>query len=619
MDCDIVRRQTRSGRTVTQLILLPDADISDPENESDSDYEQVQSSEDEDPGTSDDDDLPLAQFVNNGSNRTEEDDDDGDGIPLAQLLQSKSRQTVPSARTYRWRKMEPMQQSDTQWKGSYSDPPDEILEPIEYFNMFFQQDLFTHIAEQTNIYAVQSGSNFRTSATEVEQLIGILMKMGLVSMPRYRLYWSKELRFPAVADIMSRNRFDELNKYLHFNDNTKTVTNRDDENYDRFYKVRPLLNMLREACLKVEPEEKHSVDEQMIPFKGKNSLKQYLPKKPKKWGFKVLARCGVSGITYDFHIYDGRGPNVQKSCGYQSGDFVLKLSESLPPGQNFKLYFDNWFTFLELQLELRTRGIWSVGTIRSNRLRGCNLKSEKELKETGRGSVDMSVDANSGIVVVRWLDNSAVQLSSTHAALEPMTTVQRWDRKAHKYVSVSCPAIIREYNEHMGGVDLFDMLMSLYRVDHKSIKWYRRVFLWAINVAVVNGWLLYRRHFQQQSQPARLQLDLIHFTAAISEALIYRNKVPPMAVRKRGRPLSSATIPYSGDNEDLVTQPVKRFVTVPLTSSVRFDNIGHLPAHSEPKQRCKVCQSYVRLKCVKCGVHLCITNAKNCYIAYHTK
>ena len=47
-------------------------------------------------------------------------------------------------------------------------------------------------------------------------------------------------------------------------------------------KVRPLLNMLREACLKVEPEEKMSNDEQIIPFKGKNKLKQYIPKKPKK-------------------------------------------------------------------------------------------------------------------------------------------------------------------------------------------------------------------------------------------------------------------------------------------------------------------------------------------------
>ena len=132
-----------------------------------------------------------------------------------------------------------------------------------------------------------------------------------------------------------------MNKFVHFNDNAKQVTNRDDPNYDWYYKVRPLLISLRDACLNVEPEEKMSVDEQMIPYKGKNSLRQYLPKKPKKWGFKVLARCGVSGLTYDFHMHDGKAPAVQKSCGYQPEDYVIKLCESLPMNMNFKINFDN--------------------------------------------------------------------------------------------------------------------------------------------------------------------------------------------------------------------------------------------------------------------------------------
>jgi hypothetical protein len=38
MDCDVVRRRTRSGQVATQIVLLPDADISDPENESDDDF-----------------------------------------------------------------------------------------------------------------------------------------------------------------------------------------------------------------------------------------------------------------------------------------------------------------------------------------------------------------------------------------------------------------------------------------------------------------------------------------------------------------------------------------------------------------------------------------------------
>ena len=58
--------------------------------------------------------------------------------------------------------------------------------------------------------------------------------------------------------------------------------------------------------------------------------------------------------------------------------------------------------------------------------------------------------------------------------MEPMTSVKRWDKKHHKYVNIPSPAIVKEYNEHMGGVDLFDMLSyRAYKVDHKSPKRYR--------------------------------------------------------------------------------------------------------------------------------------------------
>jgi len=116
-----------------------------------------------------------------------------------------------------------------------------------------------------------------TDACEIEQYLGVMIKMGLVHMPRYQMHRSKELCFPPVADVMNCNRFTDVTRYLHFSDNTKTVTNRDDPQYDRYYKVRPLLTCLRDACLLIELEERMSADEQMIPYKGRNSLWQYIP------------------------------------------------------------------------------------------------------------------------------------------------------------------------------------------------------------------------------------------------------------------------------------------------------------------------------------------------------
>ncbi|KRZ82483.1 hypothetical protein T08_2879 [Trichinella sp. T8] len=39
---------------------------------------------------------------------------------------------------------------------------------------------------------------------------------------------------------------------------------------------------IRQSCLRLEQEEYQSIDEEIIPYKGRNKLKQYIPKKPKK-------------------------------------------------------------------------------------------------------------------------------------------------------------------------------------------------------------------------------------------------------------------------------------------------------------------------------------------------
>ena len=65
---------------------------------------------------------------------------------------------------------------------------------------------------------------------------------------------------------------------------------------------------------------------------------------------------------------------------------------------------------------------------------------------------------------IGWKDRDGIYSCFTHVAIHPMSTIKRWDRLQRKYVDVSCPALVEEYNEHMGGADLFDMLMSLYRL-----------------------------------------------------------------------------------------------------------------------------------------------------------
>jgi len=139
-------------------------------------------------------------------------------------------------------------------------------------------------------YDVAKGS-FGTTKTEIERLLSIFLKMCIVQMLRYSIYWEAETRYSPIASLMSRDRFKKLKAFLHFNDNSKPP-GKNDSSYDKLYKIRPLLQMLRENCLTVPPEEINSVDERMIPFKGKSSLRRYLPKKPKKSRFKLFSRNG---------------------------------------------------------------------------------------------------------------------------------------------------------------------------------------------------------------------------------------------------------------------------------------------------------------------------------------
>lgn len=545
MDADIEYRVTRSGRRVRQLIVIPDADLSDVEPDSD-------------------DDTDIGTAEHNGQSSTESEWSTDDDLPLATYKDGRDSGAaiqdlnLRKKHVFRWRSMrEPA--VDTTWKDSLPDAPNAIDSPIGYFKRFLTTEMIQQIVSETNRYAVQSGSSFKTNTETVERFIGILLRMGIVHMPRYRMYWSGELRYNAIADYMSRREFEEISRFIHFNDNSKVVSNRKEPSYDPLFKIRPLLESLRQQCLQVAPDQRQSIDEQIIPFKGRNQLRQYLPKKPKRWGFKVIARCcSRTGFTHDFTIYQGGPPQLpdEESVGYQPGDFVLQMCKSLPQHKNYILYFDNWFNFPELQLKLKELGFNSVGTLRANRLRGCSLTSESDLRKKGRGSYDSKVDANSGLSVIRWYDNRAVQISSTHVGVHPLTTMKRWDRKAKKFVDVHCPAAIVEYNANMGGVDLFDMLSAMYRIDHKSLKWYRRIFYWALNVACINSWILYKRHCTQLAVPRNECLDLLGFVAQVSQYLIVANKPAILLARKRGRPSTAAVDDATED--DAVSRQKKR-------------------------------------------------------------
>ena len=111
-----------------------------------------------------------------------------------------------------------------------------------------------------------------------------------------------------------------------------------------------------------------------------------------------------------------------------------------------------------------------------NHLGECSVSSNKELQKARRGSSDYRTDNNSGIIVVKWVNNNVVQLISNFVGIEPMTSIERSCKKEKKRKDIPCPQIVKQYNKSMGGEDLADMLIALYRIPCKTKRWYQKYF-----------------------------------------------------------------------------------------------------------------------------------------------
>ena len=366
------------------------------------------------------------------------------------------------------------------------------LSAYDNFKQCFPDELFEYIALQTNQYSVlTSGSSINANSFEIEQLIGILLFSSVIKAPSYRDYWSPKSIVPCIANVMGVSRFEKIKQFFHMCDNTNMKC-RGENGYDPLFKVRRVYDEVRNRCRKLPVSEQESIDEQMIPFKGRHHNKQYIPQKPHPWGFKMISRSSSDGLIHDFLLYAGPDtemidplPNVSTVS-----NAVRTLCLTIPQDcRNIKLFMDNFYMTFDLMKQLRSEmSIQCTGTMRNNRLHGAHsiLQTEKDMKKEGRGAVDQVVDCNSGITVVRWCDKRCVTMASTWLHKDPIDSCRRYDKKNKEFVNVQRPNIVKEYNQHMGGLDLSDMLMSLYKISRKSRKYYMRILYYLLGVATVN-------------------------------------------------------------------------------------------------------------------------------------
>ena len=130
--------------------------------------------------------------------------------------------------------------------------------PQDMFSHFFNEALFDTIVQETNRFAAQSlaASNtnriWETTTEEVKAYFGFMIVMGMNRLPEIRDYWSSDdkLHNNFIASRITRDRFEEISRYLHFTDNT-TLPARDEPGYHRLQKVLPIVEHLHSAFWKL--------------------------------------------------------------------------------------------------------------------------------------------------------------------------------------------------------------------------------------------------------------------------------------------------------------------------------------------------------------------------------
>jgi hypothetical protein len=197
-----------------------------------------------------------------------------------------------------------------------------------------------------------------------------------------------------------------------------------------------------------------------------------MPLKPVRRGIKVWARAEASnGYVSAFQVYTGKqGGSTETGLGAK---VVKTLTEDLQDSHRH-LFFDNYFSSVNLLLDLHRNGLYGCGTLRANR-KGFPQQLKPLVKKGFKERGESRTCQSKNLTVSLWQDNKPVTVIATDSDPTQMDSVSRKhkDGTSHTY---PCPPAIAEYNKKMGGVDYNDQLRGYYHVRLKCRKYYKYIF-----------------------------------------------------------------------------------------------------------------------------------------------
>ena len=244
--------------------------------------------------------------------------------------------------------------------------------PLDCLQLFFSDEVFKSIVEQSNRYHEQQSKNGIGDRwkdiiiAEMKAFMGILLAMGLVELPKFHDYWARNAVYtlPWFSNSTHSDRFLQILACLHLFNNQEQPA-REHPEY-KLFKLGNLPQLLNEVFAKqYKPNQNLSVHEQMVGTRCRVQFIQYTPKKPKKFRIKLWVICeGDTGYSLRYQLYASKLDQEQENG--LAHRVLFDLAENYLD-KGYRIYLDNFYSTVKFFQDLENRQTYGCGTIRSDR------------------------------------------------------------------------------------------------------------------------------------------------------------------------------------------------------------------------------------------------------------
>ena len=499
----------------------------------------------------------------------------------------------------------------------------DVLNELRYFRLLYSDEILDDLVEESNNYyrklmIEKFGDDYRNiilskrlsgscpylfisrgiTREDILAFIGVRIYMGILKLPLISLYWKGGSIFKNVLHtVMTRNYYLLLSQALHFPEKDKEERKpkeKDDNTSDSSSTI--------ESCTKIDPRhkvklyldklainfQKHyvlgrniTIDESLLHFKGRNSMKYYIPMKPYKWGFKIHLLCD-SDTSYLYNmVFDpgrvGKDFIHLDDASSLTESIVLRLLSPVHDNVQRNIFFDGWYSSISLMKKLTKMGYLNTTILRNN--------SKEVPSKILKQGYDRAY--NEEILVQKYEGKKTILFATNY--------------------EVDKEELRNNYNIKNRGVDTFDHYLSLSSIQRRSKKWYKKIILFGVEAAIINSKIICELRTGKRYTTVDYKEKIVeHIFKMYEEYNKQKNFVVNSKVGRHPRnktdnnnsSSNSTTSSINSNNNSNSNSKITINKNVP--DKFKYHNIGI----GKTVIKCQKCQEGTKYICTECNINL---------------